>query len=122
MQALPVARPASESGRYGERKGMKRKFLVDTDTASDDAVALIMALRSPEVEVVGITAVAGNVEVRQASRTRFGVSHSGGHLLPRRGRLCQLARALKRRRWLCSLDAFPVVHSYCVRVLRTMAR
>jgi purine nucleosidase len=47
---------------------MQRKFLIDTDTASDDAVALIMALRSPEVEVVGITTVAGNVEVRQASR------------------------------------------------------
>lgn len=47
---------------------MKRQFLVDTDTASDDAVALIMALRSPDVEVVGITTVAGNVEVRQASR------------------------------------------------------
>src|SRR5215472_11492450 len=47
---------------------MKRQFLIDTDTASADAVALIMALRSPEVEVVGITTVAGNVEVRQASR------------------------------------------------------
>jgi purine nucleosidase len=47
---------------------MRRRFLIDTDTASDDAVALIMALRSPEVEVVGITTVAGNVEVRQASR------------------------------------------------------
>src|SRR5258708_29090971 len=47
---------------------MKRQFLIDTDTASDDAVALIMALRHLEVEVVGITTVAGNVEVRQASR------------------------------------------------------
>src|SRR5258708_20462820 len=47
---------------------MKRQFLIDTDTASDDAVALIMALQHPEVEVVGITTVAGNVEVRQASR------------------------------------------------------
>jgi purine nucleosidase len=47
---------------------MRRKFLIDTDTASDDAVALIMALRSPEVEVEGITTVAGNVEVWQASR------------------------------------------------------
>jgi purine nucleosidase len=47
---------------------MRRRLLIDTDTASDDAVALIMALRSPEVEVVGITTVAGNVEVGQASR------------------------------------------------------
>jgi purine nucleosidase len=44
------------------------KFLIDTDVASDDAVALIMALRSPAVQVVAITTVAGNVDVAQASR------------------------------------------------------
>ncbi len=47
---------------------MKQPVLIDTDTASDDAVALIMALRSPEVEVLAITTVAGNVDVRQATR------------------------------------------------------
>jgi len=45
-----------------------RKVLIDTDTASDDAVAIIMALRSPLIEVVAITVVAGNVEVEQATR------------------------------------------------------
>ena len=38
-----------------------RRFLIDTDTASDDAVALIMALRSPDVTVEALTIVAGNV-------------------------------------------------------------
>jgi purine nucleosidase len=47
---------------------MKPNFLIDTDTASDDAVALIMALRSPQVRVVAITTVAGNVGVEQATR------------------------------------------------------
>ncbi|MGH9503756.1 MAG: nucleoside hydrolase [Terriglobales bacterium] len=47
---------------------MPRAFLIDTDVASDDAVALIMALRAPEVRVVAITTVAGNVEVQQATR------------------------------------------------------
>lgn len=45
-----------------------RKLLIDTDTASDDAVALIMALRSPEVSVVAITTVAGNVTIEQATQ------------------------------------------------------
>src|ERR1700688_2156913 len=45
-----------------------RAFLIDTDTASDDAVALIMALRSPDVCVVAITTVAGNVPVMQSTR------------------------------------------------------
>ncbi len=42
---------------------MSRKFLIDTDTASDDAVALILALRATGVDVVAITVVAGNVPV-----------------------------------------------------------
>ena len=37
-----------------------RHFLIDTDTASDDAVALLMALREPSVRVEAITVVAGN--------------------------------------------------------------
>jgi purine nucleosidase len=45
-----------------------RKLLIDTDTASDDAVALIMALRSPHVSVLAITVVAGNVAVQQATQ------------------------------------------------------
>ncbi len=47
---------------------MPRAFLIDTDTASDDAVALIMALRAPDVRVVAITTVAGNVNVQQSTR------------------------------------------------------
>src|ERR1700722_2295884 len=43
-------------------------MLIDTDTASDDAVALIMALRSKSVRVIAITTVAGNVTVQQATR------------------------------------------------------
>lgn len=42
-----------------------RKFIIDTDTASDDAVALVMALRQPDVDVQAITVVAGNVPLPQ---------------------------------------------------------
>jgi len=44
-----------------------RTLLIDTDTASDDAVALIMALRSQVVRVAAITVVAGNCTVAQAT-------------------------------------------------------
>lgn len=40
-----------------------RSLLVDTDTASDDAVALLQALRYPGVTVRAVTVVAGNVPV-----------------------------------------------------------
>jgi purine nucleosidase len=45
-----------------------RAFLIDTDTASDDAVAIIMALRAPDVRVLAITTVAGNVPLQQSTR------------------------------------------------------
>lgn len=41
-----------------------RHFLIDTDTASDDAVALLMALREPAVKVEAITVVAGNCPLK----------------------------------------------------------
>src|SRR6187549_900069 len=47
---------------------MARKFLIDTDTASDDAVALLMALNWPDVEIVAITVVAGNVPLHKGLR------------------------------------------------------
>ena len=46
---------------------MTRKMIIDTDTASDDAVALMMALQTPEIEVLAITIVAGNMPVAQGS-------------------------------------------------------
>jgi purine nucleosidase len=45
-----------------------RKFLIDTDTASDDAVALVMAHRWSDVQVEAITLVSGNVSVEQAAK------------------------------------------------------
>jgi len=45
---------------------LTRRLLVDTDTASDDAVALLLALRTPGVEVAAVTVVAGNVPLEQA--------------------------------------------------------
>ena len=39
-----------------------RKIIIDTDPGQDDAIAILLALASPEeIEVLGITAVAGNV-------------------------------------------------------------
>jgi purine nucleosidase len=45
-----------------------RPVIVDTDPGQDDAVAILLALASPELEVLGITAVAGNVPLDLTSR------------------------------------------------------
>src|SRR3954471_19503272 len=41
-----------------------REIIIDTDPGQDDAVAILLALASPEIEVLGIPAVAGNVPLR----------------------------------------------------------
>ncbi len=40
---------------------MARKIIIDTDPGQDDALAILLAFASPELDVVGITVVAGNV-------------------------------------------------------------
>lgn len=44
------------------------QMIIDTDTASDDAVALAMALNHPAVDVVAITTVAGNCSLVDTTR------------------------------------------------------
>lgn len=39
----------------------KQKLIIDTDPGQDDAVAILLALASPELDLLGITTVAGNV-------------------------------------------------------------
>lgn len=46
---------------------MPRKWIIDTDPGIDDALAIFMALASPELEVVGLTTVFGNVDVELAT-------------------------------------------------------
>ena len=45
----------------------RKKVIIDCDPGHDDAAAIILAARSPELELVGITCVAGNVEVEKTS-------------------------------------------------------
>lgn len=40
---------------------MTRNIIIDTDPGQDDAIAILLALASPELNILGITAVAGNV-------------------------------------------------------------
>ena len=48
---------------------MAQRIIIDTDPGQDDAVAILLALASPdELEVLGITAVAGNVPLELTAR------------------------------------------------------
>ncbi|MGH7254425.1 MAG: nucleoside hydrolase, partial [Nitrospirales bacterium] len=45
--------------------------ILDTDPGVDDALAILLALRSPELHVVGITTVCGNVPVEQGTQNLY---------------------------------------------------
>ena len=44
------------------------KLIIDTDPGQDDAAAIMMALGSPEIELLGISAVSGNVPLALTER------------------------------------------------------
>ena len=57
-----------------------RKIIIDTDPGQDDAVAILLALASPdEIEVLGITAVAGNVPLELTAKNARIVCELAGH-------------------------------------------
>lgn len=45
-----------------------RRIIIDTDPGQDDAVAILLALASPELDLLGITCVAGNVPLELTAR------------------------------------------------------
>ena len=86
-------------------RSVPRTFLIDTDTASDDAVALIMALREPDVRVAAITVVAGNVNVQQATRNAlYTVELCGANIPVYSGAERPLIRTYENATWFHGQD------------------
>ena len=56
---------------------MTRKVWIDTDTASDDVLAIIMGLRDSRVQVQGISVVAGNLPIDLAESISFATADGG---------------------------------------------
>ena len=87
------------------RAAFMRTFLIDTDTASDDAVALIMALRSSQIRVAAITVVAGNVPVAQATNNALFTAELCGSDVPvYSGAEAPLLRKLSTADWFHGND------------------
>jgi purine nucleosidase len=61
---------------------MAQKIIIDTDPGQDDAVAILLALASPELEVLGLTAVAGNVPLALTQRNARVVAALAGADVP----------------------------------------
>jgi len=57
-----------------------RPMLIDCDPGTDDAIALLMAFKSPEISVVGVSVVAGNGELIDMAANAKRVMHAVPHL------------------------------------------
>ena len=60
----------------------KRKVILDVDTGSDDAIALIAAMANPDFEVLGIMAVNGNRAVPITTENSLRISELMGGTVP----------------------------------------
>ena len=78
------------------------KVIIDTDPGVDDAIAIMMALADPGVEVLGLTAVGGNVSLSWAARNALALlEYAGRSEIP-------VARGAARPR----RGSFPYAHHF----------
>ncbi len=61
---------------------VSKPVIIDCDTGTDDAIAIIAALYSPELDVRAITTVAGNVDLKYTSRNTLNLVHYLGFDTP----------------------------------------
>lgn len=57
---------------------MKKRVILDVDTGSDDAIALLMAGHAPSLELVGVTVVYGNASLEVTSKNTLKVLDAAG--------------------------------------------
>lgn len=84
----------------------RRSIVIDTDTASDDAIALILAVKEPAVDVRAVTLVAGNVPLDLGVRNAIvTLDLCGGADIPvHAGRAAPLTRMLNTAQFVHGQD------------------
>jgi inosine-uridine nucleoside N-ribohydrolase len=61
---------------------MSTPILLDCDPGHDDAIAMLLALGSPELELVGVTTVAGNQTLEKTTANAIRVLELAGVDIP----------------------------------------
>ena len=60
----------------------QRNVVIDCDPGVDDAIALLLALRSPDLNILGITTVAGNVPIEKVTRNALVIVEQSKNIVP----------------------------------------
>lgn len=75
---MAVLAESAALGETQEGPPPARKVIIDMDAGADDSSALILAAKSPEIEILGITALLGNVDLEQAARNALAAAEMAG--------------------------------------------
>jgi purine nucleosidase len=62
----------------GDNPGLRHRVIIDTDPGIDDAAAILLAMASPEIEILGMTTVAGNVPLALTTTNALKLCELGG--------------------------------------------
>src|SRR4051794_12240166 len=73
---------AASAHSLESRIGMPQKVILDVDTGTDDAVALMVAALSPDLDLVGATTVNGNTLVQNCTENSLRVFDYIGKSVP----------------------------------------
>ena len=88
------------------------RTVMDVDTGIDDAIAIALALASPNVELIGVSTVAGNVELPHTTANTIRVLDFLGatHVPVYRGMSRPLDRPLHNAAWVMGADGLGAAH------------
>lgn len=67
---------------YQNEDNKNRHLIIDTDTGADDASALILAAKEENIDILGVTVLAGNVDLSQSSKNALAAIEVAGRKLP----------------------------------------
>src|SRR4029077_10387460 len=92
----------SRRAQYRDTAGVSIPIILDCDPGHDDAIALLLALASPELELLGVTTVHGNQTLEKTTANALRVLDLAGRpdVPVAAGADRPLARALRSPRWV----------------------
>jgi inosine-uridine nucleoside N-ribohydrolase len=62
--------------------GQTKKVIIDTDPGVDDAMELVLALQSPQLDIVGITTTSGHINIGQRTKNALRIVEMSGKNIP----------------------------------------
>lgn len=79
LSLVSCSAPASEGGEANENP---RRVIIDSDSGADDSAAIILAAKKSELEIEGVTVLAGNVDVENAAKNSLMALEVAGASVP----------------------------------------